>query len=164
MKMMKLILVPKEEFERVRSHGLTSEVFLPLCADMNRANALMTVKRAGSGHLGSSFSAMDIVTHLYYREMNTLTKGLASPERDIYFSSKGHDVPGLYALLYSVGILTVEKILALRRLGGLDGHPDVNIPGIEANSGSGDGHIQRAGNGLGKKTSATWRESFCSNR
>ncbi len=126
---------------------------------------LMAVKRAGSGHLGSSFSAMDIVTHLYYREMNTLAKGLASPERDIYFSSKGHDVPGLYALLYSVGILPVEKLLALRRLGGLDGHPDIGIPGIEANSGSlGYGHIQGTGHGLGQKTFETRWESFCPHR
>lgn len=147
--MMKLILVPKEEFERVYSYGLTPEVLLSLCADMNRANALMAVKRAGSGHLGSSFSAMDIVTHLYCREMNTLTKGLVSPERDIYFSSKGHDVPGLYAMLYSAGILPVEKILALRRLGGLDGHPDGNIPGIEANSGS-------LGMGISKGRGMAW--------
>lgn len=147
--MIKLILVPKEEFERAHSHGLTSEVLLSLCADMNRANALMAVKRAGSGHLGSSFSAMDIVTHLYYREMNTLTIGLTSPERDIYFSSKGHDVPGLYALLYSVGILPVEKLLALRRLDGLDGHPDIGIPGIEANSGS-------LGMGISKGRGIAW--------
>lgn len=146
---MQLLLIANEEFERVRTSGISSEGKILLFADMNRANALMAVKRAGSGHLGSSFSAMDIVTHLYYREMNTLTSGLTSPERDIYFSSKGHDVPGLYALLYSVGILPVEKLLALRRINGLDGHPDIGIPGIEANSGS-------LGMGISKGRGMAW--------
>ena len=103
---------------------------------MCRANALMSVKKVGSGHLGSSFSAMDIVVLLYYKTMNTIRLGLDHSDRDIYFSSKGHDVPGLYSVLHSLGILSEGKILNLRRLGGLDGHPDIKIPGIEANSGS----------------------------
>lgn len=143
-----LSIVPKEEFSRV-VHELSTELQLPLLTEMNRANSIVAVKRAGSGHLGSSFSAMDIVTHLYHKEMNILIKGLASRDRDIYFSSKGHDVPGLYALLYSTGILPVEKLLALRRLDGLDGHPDVGIPGIEANSGS-------LGMGISKGRGIAW--------
>lgn len=66
---------------------------------------------------------MDIVTWLYYEEMNVFKVGLKSLDRDIYFSSKGHDVPGLYATMYSLGALSEEKLLSLRRLGGLDGHP-----------------------------------------
>lgn len=146
---MQLVLIPQEEFDRVRGHGIGLESLLPLLADMHRANALVAVKRAGSGHLGSSFSAMDIVTHLYYQEMNTLHVGLENPDRDIYFSSKGHDVPGLYALLHGAGVLPAEKLLALRRLGGLDGHPDVGIPGIEANSGS-------LGMGISKGRGMAW--------
>jgi len=146
---MRLLLIPQNEFHRILTSGRITEKIFPLIADMNRANALMAVKRAGSGHLGSSFSAMDIVIHLYHKEMNTLEKGLASPDRDIYFSSKGHDVPGMYALLYSNGILSVEKLLALRRLDGLDGHPDVGIPGIEANSGS-------LGMGISKGRGMAW--------
>lgn len=146
---MKTFLILRKEFERILNRGFSFEILLPLIADLNRANTLIAVKRAGSGHLGSSFSAMDIVTHLYYREMNTLDKGLANPERDIYFSSKGHDVPGLYALLYSAGILSLEKLLGLRRLGGLDGHPDTEIPGIEANSGS-------LGMGISKGRGIAW--------
>jgi transketolase len=109
---------------------------LALIADMCRANTLVAVKKAGSGHLGSSFSAMEIVVGLYYRWLNTLRVGLDSPDRDIYFSSKGHDVPGLYAVLFSIGVISRDQFLKLRRLGGLDGHPDIGIPGIEANSGS----------------------------
>lgn len=134
--MLELKLIPIREFERIRSSSIEEFTKLALIADMCRANAFMSVKKAGSGHLGSSFSAMDIVVALYYKEINTIDLGLDHPDRDIYFSSKGHDVPGFYSVLHSLGILSQEKILNLRRLGGLDGHPDVKIPGVEANSGS----------------------------
>lgn len=134
--MLELKLIPLREFERIKSENIDENTGLELIADMCRANALVVVKKAGSGHLGSSFSAMDIVVYLYYKIMNTISLGLDHPDRDIYFSSKGHDVPGLYSVLFSLGILSEEKILGLRRLGGIDGHPDIQIPGIEANSGS----------------------------
>ncbi|MEW6083523.1 MAG: transketolase C-terminal domain-containing protein [Chloroflexota bacterium] len=147
--MVAIKIIPYEEFHRVRNAPLDKYRKLALIADMNRANTLAEVKRAGSGHLGSSFSAMDIVTWLYYEEMNVLKVGFDSPERDIYFSSKGHDVPGLYATMYSLGALPEEKFLKLRRYGGLDGHPDLNIPGIEANSGS-------LGMGISKGRGMAW--------
>lgn len=133
---MRLKLIEKTEFDRVRQKGNEKYATLKLYADMCRYNTLVSVKKAGSGHLGTSFSAMDIVTYLYLSELNVLEAGINSPDRDIYFSSKGHDVPGLYSFFYSVGILSEEDILKLRRFGGLDGHPDVSIPGIEANTGS----------------------------
>jgi transketolase len=141
-----LTLIPRAEFEHARDD-------LALLADMCRANALVAVKRAGSGHLGSSFSAMDVVVHLFYRELNTAEVGFDDPERDIYFSSKGHDVPGLYAVLHSLGVLSPERLLKLRRLGGLDGHPDVGVPGIEANSGS-------LGMGISKGRGMAWAKRF----
>jgi transketolase len=141
----RLTLIPREEFERAR----TQDEPLELIADMCRANALTAVKRAGSGHIGSSFSAMDIVVHLLYRELNTAEVGFDAPNRDVYFSSKGHDVPGLYAVLHSLGVLPAERLLKLRRLGGLDGHPDVSIAGIEANSGS-------LGMGISKGRGIAW--------
>ncbi len=154
--MVAIRLIPFEEFQRVRNAQMDKYKKLAILADMNRANTLAAVKRAGSGHLGSSFSAMDIITWLYYEEMNTLKVGFDSPERDIYFSSKGHDVPGLYATMYSLGILPEEKLLRLRRLGGLDGHPDSNIPGIEANSGS-------LGMGISKGRGMAWAKKYLGN-
>jgi transketolase len=139
-----LTLIPRAEFERARELG-----DLSLLADMCRANALVAVKRAGSGHLGSSFSAMDVVVHLFYAELNTAAVGFDHPDRDVYFSSKGHDVPGLYAVLHALGVLPAERLLQLRRLGGLDGHPDVGVPGIEANSGS-------LGMGISKGRGLAW--------
>jgi transketolase len=141
-----LALIPRSEFDRARDD-------LALLADMCRANALVAVKRAGSGHLGSSFSAMDVVVHLFYAELNTTELGFDSPDRDVYFSSKGHDVPGLYAVLHALGVLPPERLLKLRRLGGLDGHPDIGVPGIEANSGS-------LGMGISKGRGMAWAKRF----
>ncbi|MBA3734346.1 MAG: 1-deoxy-D-xylulose-5-phosphate synthase [Actinobacteria bacterium] len=120
---------------------------------MCRANALVAVKRAGSGHLGSSFSSLDIVAHLLWRELNVAELGWDHPDRDIFFSSKGHDVPGLYAALHALGEIPTERLLRLRRLGGLDGHPDVGVPGIEANSGS-------LGMGLSKGRGMAWAKRY----
>jgi transketolase len=143
-----LTLIPREEIERARSSN-----DLTLLADMCRLNALVAVKRAGSGHIGSSFSAMDVVVHLLYEELDTAELGFDHPDRDIYFSSKGHDVPGLYAVLHALGVIPTERLLKLRRLGGLDGHPDVGVPGIEANSGS-------LGMGLSKGRGLAWGKRF----
>ena len=131
-----LHLVPKAELDRVRSSAADRNARLALLADMCRLNALVAVKRAGSGHLGSSFSALDLVVHLLYEELNVAELGFDDPDRDVFFSSKGHDVPGLYAALLGLGVVREEQLLRLRRLGGLDGHPDVGVVGIEANSGS----------------------------
>ena len=131
-----LSIVPKTELDRIRGADLAADDRLGILADACRLNALVAVKRAGSGHLGSTFSAMDVVAFLLFEELNTATVGWDSPDRDVYFSSKGHDVPGLYAALYALGVVPRERLARLRRLGGLDGHPDVGVPGIEANSGS----------------------------
>jgi len=141
-----LQLIPRAEFDRARDD-------LALIADMCRANALVAVKRAGSGHLGSSFSALDIVVHLLWRELNVAQLGWEHSDRDVFFSSKGHDVPGLYAALHGLGVISAERLLRLRRLGGLDGHPDVGVPGIEANSGS-------LGMGLSKGRGMAWAKRF----
>jgi transketolase len=142
-------LIPNTEFRRVRDAVASRNARLGLVADMCRANALAAVKRAGSGHLGSSFSAMDIAVWLYYERMNTLRAGFDNPGRDVYFSSKGHDVPGLYAVFHSAGVITGEKLMQLRRYKGLDGHPDVGVYGIEANSGS-------LGMGISKGRGIAW--------
>jgi transketolase len=134
--MLEIKLIPEAEFQRVRNANTDRYAKLSLIADMCRANALATVKRAGSGHLGSSFSCLDIVTYLYYAEMNFTEVGADHGDRDIFFSSKGHDVPGHYAVLYSLGIVPEGQFTNLRRLEGTHGHPDVSINGIEANSGS----------------------------
>ena len=131
-----LLLVPKPELDRLRAADVDPDAKLALLADACRLNALVAVKRAGSGHLGSTFSALDVMAHLLFDELDVAERGFHDPDRDVFFSSKGHDVPGLYAALFALGVIPQERLLRLRRLGGLDGHPDVGVPGIEANTGS----------------------------
>lgn len=134
--MLEIMLIPLDEFQRIQKTPIDKYDKFSLIADMCRINALAIVKRAGSGHLGSSFSSLDIVTMLYYSVMNTTEVGINHPDRDIYFSSKGHDCPGHYSVLFSLSIIPKDMFINLRRLGGIHGHPDVSTPGIEANSGS----------------------------
>ena len=147
------MIIDKKEFDKIINAGFSKFEKLALIADMCRLNTLVIVKKAGSGHLGSSFSAMDLITYLYYEKLNIIQKGIDSSDRDIYFSSKGHDVPGLYSLLFSIGILPLEKLLKLRRLNGLDGHPEISIPGIEASSGS-------LGMGISKGRGMAWAKKY----
>ena len=150
--MLEIRFVPYEEIVRIRHSNIDEYKKLQILSDICRLNAFSAVKKAGSGHLGSSFSALDILVFLYFKEMNVLELGISNPNRDIYFSSKGHDCPGQYSVLFAAGIINYDKLLNLRRLGGLDGHPDIRIPGIEANSGSlGMGISKAKGMALAKK-------------
>jgi transketolase len=152
-----LALVPKAELDRIREAELPADERLALLADLCRLNALVAVKRAGSGHLGSTFSAMEVVAYLLFEGLNTAEVGWSSPDRDVYFSSKGHDVPGLYSALFALGVIPSERLLRLRKLGGLDGHPDVGVPAIEANSGS-------LGMGISKGRGIAWAKRHLGRR
>lgn len=97
-------------------------------AELSRINTLYMIAKAGSGHIGTSFSSMDIFSWLH---LNVLKSD------DIFFSSKGHDAPGLYSVLIGLGKIDYDYIHKLRRLNGLPGHPDVSvIPCMETNTGS----------------------------
>ncbi len=122
-----LYYAEKPVFDRVRAANADPKAKAALFADLARLNTLYMIANAGSGHIGSSFSSMDVVAWLY---LGVMTNG------DIYFSSKGHDAPGLYAVLTALGRLPMEKIHRLRRLDGLPGHPDVGVPGMATNTGS----------------------------
>ncbi len=126
--MSELIYIPEDELKRVRELGNNTVDRTAIFADVCRINTLYMIANAGSGHIGSSFSSLDIVSHLLLNEMD--------PDRDVYFSSKGHDAPGYYAALIGAGQLEFELVHQLRRLGGLPGHPDVSTPNVEANTGS----------------------------
>ncbi|HEY8259112.1 MAG TPA: transketolase C-terminal domain-containing protein [Gemmatimonadales bacterium] len=129
-----LTYVPLEEIARIRgakAHPLRrAAAFAAVC----RLNTLYMIARAGSGHLGSSFSSLDLVAWLHLEELRGLGKPESNP-RDLFFSSKGHDVPGLYSVLIGLGLLPFDRLDTLRRLGGLPGHPDIGTPGIVTNSG-----------------------------
>jgi transketolase len=105
-----------------------------LLSDLCRLNALYMIMLAGSGHIGSSFSSLDLISWLWTAWLDDPNGG--RPDGDIYFSSKGHDAPALYSLLVALGKLDFDLLHRLRRLGGLPGHPDVATPFIAANTGS----------------------------
>jgi transketolase len=124
-----LYYFPRAEFERARKLDAPASDTVALFADMARFNALYMIARAGSGHIGSSFSCMDLIAQLFLEEMD-------AQAGDVFFSSKGHDAPALYAILIGLGLLPEERLHGLRRLGGLPGHPDIGTPGIVTNTGS----------------------------
>lgn len=129
-----LSFVPKREFERVERLRLGRPEYAQLFATLCRVNALYMIASAGSGHIGSSFSSLDLVSWLLLNELRSGGDN-GSDLRDIYFSSKGHDVPGLYSVLLGRGLLSFDLIHGLRRLDGLPGHPDVGTPYMHTNTG-----------------------------
>ena len=131
-----LSYVPFEEFERVRNLDVDPVTRTSLFAALCRVNTLYMIKYAGSGHIGTSFSCIDIVSWLFLNEMRNPGAVDGEGPQDIYFSSKGHDAPGLYSILIGQGLMDFSMIHRLRNLGGLPGHPDVHVPYMHVNSGS----------------------------
>ncbi|OYY94486.1 MAG: transketolase [Hydrogenophilales bacterium 28-61-23] len=131
-----LYYAPYKEFERVRALPVSDIERAILFAALCRINTLYMIACAGSGHIGSSFSSMDIMSWLQLNEIRTPPEGDITSPRDIFFSSKGHDAPALYNTLIGLGKLDFGLIDKLRRLGGLPGHPDVSTPNIVTNTGS----------------------------
>jgi len=120
--------VPYEELVRLRGLDADPVARAEAFADASRLNALYMIARAGSGHVGTSFSCIDILSWLHLELLG---------DDDRYFSSKGHDAPGLYAVLLGTGRLDFDLIHRLRRLPGLPGHPDLAAtPEVVTNTGS----------------------------
>jgi transketolase len=120
--------VSAAELERLRALDADPFERTAAFADACRLNALYMIERAGSGHPGTTFSCLDIVSWLHLEVLG---------EGDRYFSSKGHDAPGLYAVLTALGRLDFDLIHMLRRLDGLPGHPDVAAtPEVVTSTGS----------------------------
>ena len=92
---------------------------------------------AKAGHPGGSLSATDILTYLYFEEMNVDPKDDKNPDRDRFVLSKGHAAPALYSVLAHKGYFPVEDLTTLRHIGSyLQGHPCINIPGVDMSTGS----------------------------
>jgi transketolase len=129
-----LAFVPLAEFRRVREAGTAVEARVAVLADLCRINTLYMIMRAGSGHIGSSFSSTDLITWLWTQELKDANSG--APGADVYFSSKGHDAPAFYSLLIALEKLDFDLVHKLRQIDGLPGHPDVSTPFIATNTGS----------------------------
>ena len=103
-----------------------------------RIDIVKAIHAAGSGHPGGSLSAADIVTALYFREMNIDPKNPNMEGRDKFILSKGHAGPVQYAALAERGYFDKSELLSLRKLGShFQGHPNRDkVPGIEMSTGS----------------------------
>ncbi len=106
-------------------------------ANKVRKGIISSVYSAKAGHPGGSLSAADMFTFLYFEEMNVNPENPDMEDRDRFVLSKGHTAPGLYAALAYRGFFPVEDLSTLRHLGSyLQGHPCINIPGVDMSSGS----------------------------
>ncbi len=103
-----------------------------------RRGALDAVYSAASGHPGGSLSIAEILTYLYFEEMNVDPKDPKKVDRDRFVLSKGHASPGIYSALAHRGFFPVEDLKTFRQHDSvLQGHPDMkHIPGVDMTTGS----------------------------
>ena len=119
-----------------------------------RMGIIEGVHAAGSGHPGGSLSISDVLSYLYFHEMNIDPADPKKKNRDRLILSKGHTAPGLYSALANRGYFPVEELKTLRKMGSrLQGHPDMKgTPGVDMSSGSlGQGISVACGCALGAK-------------
>ena len=119
-----------------------------------RMGIIEGVAAAKSGHPGGSLSIAEILTYLYFKEMNIDPKDPKMPNRDRFVLSKGHAAPALYSVLANRGYFDVSLLKTLRKPDSiLQGHPDMkHIPGVDMSSGSlGQGISAACGMALSSK-------------
>ena len=141
--------------EQTRIHSLA------VTAAKARLLGLEMVHSAASGHIGGSYSAMDILTALYNGVMNIDPKDSKDPARDRFVLSKGHCTPALYPTLALRGYFPVEKLKLFRSIDGhMSGHAEMHhVNGVDMSTGSlGQGISAAVGMALaGKLDGADYR-------
>ena len=119
-----------------------------------RKDIVKMIGKAASGHPGGSLSSAEILTLLYFEQMNVDENNPHKEDRDRFVLSKGHAAPVLYATLAAKGFFPRAELENLRQLGSmLQGHPDMNkVPGVDMSTGSlGQGISVAAGMALAGK-------------
>ncbi len=103
-----------------------------------RKNVIEMIYAASSGHPGGALSCIDILTTLYFSEMNVDINNPKDENRDRLILSKGHASAALYATLAEKGFIAKEDLLGFRNINStLQGHPDMKkIPGVDMSTGS----------------------------
>lgn len=134
---------------------------LELMACNVRMGIIEATHGAGAGHPGGSLSAADMLTYLYFKDLNIDPQNPHWAERDRFVLSKGHAAPGLYAALAYRGFFPVADLPTLRHIDSyLQGHPNMNtVPGVDMSTGSlGQGISAAAGMALGARHQGkSWR-------
>ncbi len=103
-----------------------------------REDTIDIIMSGKAGHIGGDMSVMEILTELYFDQMNVSPENMDDPDRDKFVMSKGHSVEAYYAVLAKKGFLDREDLIAnFSKFGSkYIGHPNNKLPGIEMNSGS----------------------------
>lgn len=129
-----------------------------------RISIIEQVYNAKSGHPGGSLSCTDILTVLYFNQMNINEKDPKAQLRDRFVLSKGHCAPALYGTLAERGFFEKEKLKEFRKIEGtLQGHPDMNkVPGVDISTGSlGQGLSVANGMALSSKLNHDGYRVYC---
>lgn len=129
-----------------------------------RIGVIEAVYSAKSGHPGGSLSCADILTVLYFNQMNINEKEPNAKVRDRFVLSKGHCSPALYSTLARKGYFEKERLLTFRNIeSNLQGHPDMNkVPGVDMTSGSlGQGWSVANGMALASKLNGDGYRVYC---
>ena len=143
---------------------ITETLALEKIANNVRIDILEEVYNAKSGHIGGAFSIADILTVLYFNEMNIDAKIPDSPDRDRLVLSKGHASAALYAVLAEKGYIDKEELKTFRNIdSNLQGHPDMNkVPGVDMTTGSlGQGLSAANGMALSSKIDSRGYRVYC---
>lgn len=143
---------------------ITETLALEKIANNVRIDILEEVYNAKSGHIGGAFSIVDILTVLYFNEMNIDAKSPDSPDRDRLVLSKGHASAALYAVLAEKGYIDKEELKTFRNIdSNLQGHPDMNkVPGVDMTTGSlGQGLSVANGMALSSKLDSRGYRVYC---
>ena len=103
-----------------------------------REDCVNIIMAGGGGHIGGDMSVMEILTDLYFRQMNISPENPEDPDRDLFILSKGHSMEAYYAVLCEKEFLNLEEVTReFSKFGSkYIGHPNNKLPGIEMNSGS----------------------------
>ena len=114
------------------------ELELKRIANDVRIGIIEGVYNVGCGHPGGSLSIADLLTYLYFEEMNIDPKNPKMEDRDRFVLSKGHTAPALYSVLAQRGYFDVADLKTLRKIDSyLQGHPDMKgTPGVDMTTGS----------------------------
>ena len=139
----------KEDFQ----HMTPSIATLQEIGRRLRINSITATTEAGSGHPTSCMSAADIMSVMFFREMQFDWTDADNPANDRFVLSKGHAAPLLYAAFAECGIFTVPQLLTLRKINSiLEGHPTPRIPFVDVATGSlGQGLSAGLGNALASR-------------
>lgn len=137
---------------------------LEAMANQVRQGIVTGVFHAKSGHPGGSLSCADLLTYLYFNEMNVDPQNPTAEDRDRFVLSKGHGAPALYSVLAHMGYLPVKELETLRHIGScLQGHPDMKrVPGVDMSTGSlGQGVSVACGMALAAKLQKKAYRVYC---